>query len=245
MKNPAPLWKIGELAAKTGLTVRTLHHYEEIGLLSPSHRTESNHRLYDAADIARLQQIVSLKNLGFSLEQIKDSLGKPGFDLAAVLQMHLGKMREQMKKMQALTERLDGLVRFSQSGAPAAGDLLKAMALMRDVETQWTDEELETIRAQGRKIGREGMVSAEQEWPALMAQVQAHLESNTDVTDPDVQRIAKRWKELVAAFTGGNPQIAAKLRKMYEEKPKKMQQFGGPSAEMRAYVQRAIDALHD
>ena len=65
------LWKVGELAERTGLTVRTLHHYDAIGLLSPSGRTGSNHgsghRLYTAADVARLQQILSLKMLGFSI----------------------------------------------------------------------------------------------------------------------------------------------------------------------------------
>ena len=66
-------WKVGELAARTGLTVRTLHHYDAIGLLCPSDRTgsahNSGHRLYTAADVARLHQLVCLKQLGFSLEQ--------------------------------------------------------------------------------------------------------------------------------------------------------------------------------
>ena len=60
--------KIGELASRTGLTVRTLHHYDEIGLLKPSHRTDSGHRLYTVRDLGRLQQIVSLRQLGFSLD---------------------------------------------------------------------------------------------------------------------------------------------------------------------------------
>ena len=56
--------KVGELARRTGLTVRTLHHYDEIGLLRPSLHTESGHRLYTAADVGRLQQVVSLRQLG-------------------------------------------------------------------------------------------------------------------------------------------------------------------------------------
>src|SRR6201988_5498959 len=75
----APAWriamvfealKVGELAKRTGLTVRTLHHYDEIGLLKPSLHTEAGHRLYTAADVARLQQVLSLRQLGFSLEQV-------------------------------------------------------------------------------------------------------------------------------------------------------------------------------
>src|SRR6478752_6178684 len=77
-------WKVGELAERTGLTVRTLHHYDAMGLLSPSGRTDSahgaGHRLYNAADLAKLQQITSLKLLGFSLDQIRDYLARSDYD---------------------------------------------------------------------------------------------------------------------------------------------------------------------
>lgn len=66
-------WKVGDLAGRTGLSVRTLHHYDEIGLLSPSGRTGSGHRLYSAEDVLRLQRIRSLRALGFSLEEIRES----------------------------------------------------------------------------------------------------------------------------------------------------------------------------
>ena len=71
--------KVGELAKRTGLTVRTLHHYDEIGLLRPSLHTESGHRLYTLRDLARLQQIVSLRQLGFSLDQVRECLDRPDF----------------------------------------------------------------------------------------------------------------------------------------------------------------------
>jgi MerR family transcriptional regulator, thiopeptide resistance regulator len=66
--------KIGELAKQTGISIRMLHYYDEIELLSPSQRTESGHRLYAEPDIIRLQQIMSLRQLGFSLEEIRECL---------------------------------------------------------------------------------------------------------------------------------------------------------------------------
>src|SRR5436853_7526704 len=91
------LWKVGELAARTGLTVRTLHHYDQIGLLSPSGRTGSNHgsghRLYTTADLARLQQILSLKMLGFGLEQIREYLSRGDYDPRRVVRLHLESVR--------------------------------------------------------------------------------------------------------------------------------------------------------
>ena len=74
-------WKVGELARRTGLSVRTLHYYDEIGLLSPSQRTDGNHRLYDAVDVVRLQKIKSLRALGFSLREIRESLDRPDYPL--------------------------------------------------------------------------------------------------------------------------------------------------------------------
>ncbi len=84
--------KVGELAKRTGLTVRTLHHYDEIGLLKPSLRTEAGHRLYDADDVARLQKIVLLRQLGFSLEEVQACLDRPGFSPLEVLGLHLTRL---------------------------------------------------------------------------------------------------------------------------------------------------------
>lgn len=65
-------WKVGELSKLTGPTIRTLYHYDEIGLLRPTFRTDTGHRLNAEDDIVKLQQIMSLKELDFSLEEIKE-----------------------------------------------------------------------------------------------------------------------------------------------------------------------------
>jgi DNA-binding transcriptional MerR regulator len=100
-------WKVGELARLTGVSVRTLHHYHEIGLLCPSERSEKGYRLYSASDIARLQQIKSLRHMGFSLEDVKTCLGRAGFPLEHVLDMHLERVKEQIALQQQLRERLE------------------------------------------------------------------------------------------------------------------------------------------
>jgi DNA-binding transcriptional MerR regulator len=68
--NEHTTWKIGELARATGLTVRTLHHYDEIGLLAPGRRTYGGHRLYTADDVRRLYRVVALRALGLSLDEV-------------------------------------------------------------------------------------------------------------------------------------------------------------------------------
>src|SRR2546430_1852936 len=99
--------KVGELARRTGLTIRALHHYDEIGLLNPSLHTASGHRLYTADDVARLQQVVSLRQLGFSLEEIRDCLNRPDFSPLEVIGLHCARLREQIELHRKLCERLE------------------------------------------------------------------------------------------------------------------------------------------
>src|SRR3954469_1547237 len=101
--------KVGELARRTGLTTRTLHHYDEIGLLRPSLHTESGHRLYTAGDIARLQQVLSLRQLGFSLEEIAGCLDRPGFSPMEVIRLHVARLRDQIALQRRLCERLEAV----------------------------------------------------------------------------------------------------------------------------------------
>jgi DNA-binding transcriptional MerR regulator/uncharacterized glyoxalase superfamily protein PhnB len=82
-------WKVGDLARITGLTVRALHHYDHIGLLSPSLRTAAGHRLYTADDVARLYRVCLLRRLGFPLEQITTVLEDPEWQLGTAVQRHL------------------------------------------------------------------------------------------------------------------------------------------------------------
>src|SRR5260370_29135403 len=98
--------KGGELARRTGLPVRTLHHYDDIGLLKPSLHTDSGHRLYTGSDVARLQQVLSLRQLGFSLDQVRECLDRPDYSPLEVISLHVGRLREQVGMQQKLRERL-------------------------------------------------------------------------------------------------------------------------------------------
>ena len=103
--------KVGELAKQTGLSIRTLHYYDEIGLLRPSLHTASGHRLYNPADVSRLQQVVCLRQLGLSLEEIAACLERPEMALPQVIQMSLSRLREQIAMEQRIVQRLETLAR--------------------------------------------------------------------------------------------------------------------------------------
>jgi DNA-binding transcriptional MerR regulator len=109
------IMKIGELAKQTGISIRTLHYYDEIGLLSPSHRTEVGHRLYIDQDIIRLQQIMSLRQLDFSLQEIRECLENPAFSLQKVIDLHRTRLQEKMALLHTLLSRLDSIVKGFQT----------------------------------------------------------------------------------------------------------------------------------
>ena len=151
--------KVGELARRTGLTIRTLHHYDEIGLVKPSHHTESGHRLYAAGDVARLQQVISLRQLGFTLEEVRDCLDKPGLSPLEVLGLHATRLRDQIELQRRLCDRLDALAIRLQSagevGEVSADEFLRAIEEMTMIEKLYTPEQMKQFAEAGRRVGPE------------------------------------------------------------------------------------------
>lgn len=101
--------KIGELAQRTGLTTRTLRHYDELGLLTPGERTEADYRLYSEGDLYRLLHIQGLKSLGLSLEEIRQALDHPEFQPQEVIERHIALIEERQAEYTRLLARLRNL----------------------------------------------------------------------------------------------------------------------------------------
>jgi DNA-binding transcriptional MerR regulator len=221
MPRTEQVWKVGELAARTGLTVRTLHHYDAIGLLRPTGRTGSNHgsghRLYTAADVARLQQILSLRALGFGLDAIRDQLAGTGHDPRRVVREHLAQARAKAAEYARLADRLAALAdALDRAEAVTPDDFLNTIAEMTMIERYYTPEQMEQIKARGEAVGPERIQEVQAEWPRLMAEVQAEMDAGLPPTDPKAQALARRWFGLVAEFTGGDPGIFRSLKTMYQ-----------------------------
>lgn len=124
-------WKVGDLSKITGLTVRTLRFYDQIGLFPPSGQTESGHRLYDESDLSRLQQIMSLRELGLSLDEIKSALIGGQFSPLEIVDLQMARIKEKIQLQQNLYEQLQHVSMLMQGQAPLAVEdftqLLQAM----------------------------------------------------------------------------------------------------------------------
>lgn len=129
-------FKVGELATATGLTVRTLHHYDAIGLLTPSERTAAGYRLYGADDVERLYRICLLRRLGLSLTEIATALDEPEWSLRPALERHQAELDRRITLGHRLQRRLSGMTAaLERDDTPSAEDLLGTLEEMTMLET--------------------------------------------------------------------------------------------------------------
>ncbi|SCG40989.1 DNA-binding transcriptional regulator, MerR family [Micromonospora siamensis] len=237
-------WPIGELCRHTGLTVRTLHHWDHVGLLRPSARTSAGHRRYDERDVERLYRIVALRELGLPLETITEVLDGGGADLAELLSDQLAHVQRQLTALAGLRDRLAALLPVARTATPV--DLLAVIQEVTRVDdtirNYFTEEQLTELARRREQLGEEAVRSVQDEWPELIAKVRAEHEAGTDPTDPRVRALARRWMELLAAFHGGDAGLRDSLYRMQAENSAEIsQRYGGPSPELIAYV-KAADA---
>ncbi len=150
-------WKIGELARVTGLTVRALHHYDELGLLEPSERTGAGHRLYRGAEVGRLYRIVALRRLGLGLDEIGSVLGEGPSDLSALVREHVGRLKHEVDQRERLRRRLLRILdALEHSSEPSVDQLIEAMEAMTMIEKHYTPDQLSQLEARRRDLGEEG-----------------------------------------------------------------------------------------
>src|SRR5215207_8564933 len=115
---------VGALAKASGLTVRTLHHWDAIGLLSPASRGQNGYRRYGEGEVTRLYRILALRRLGLSLDEVAAALEREGPELEAAVRAHLARVEEQLASRTALRDRLVRVLDAIGSGAPPSADQL-------------------------------------------------------------------------------------------------------------------------
>src|SRR4051794_21733202 len=236
-------YTVGALAEASGLTVRTLHHWDEIGLLRPAGRSGAGHRRYSDADVRRLYRIVALRGLGLSLQDIGGALDDQGPDLRAAVSSHLARVEEQLAQAGDLRRRLRSILdAFDHFGEPSTDQIIDAIERMTMSEQYYTPEQLEQLEARRAALGEEGMAKAQRDWADLIAEMDAERVAGTDPADPRVQALADRWQALISAFTGGDAGITASLKRMYEHEGAPKASRGAMSPELSGYVQRGMAA---
>jgi DNA-binding transcriptional MerR regulator len=229
--------KVGELAALANLTVRTLHHYDSIGLLQPSARSDAGYRLYDRNDVARLQQIQALRSFGMGLADIGLYLDSPAGSPLALVDRQLAALDMQIRDAARMREQL--LRVRGQLASGAAPDLStwlttleQTMEIMSVYEKYFTPEELEK-----RPILRDDAVKAQ--WRELVEQASGLIQSQVPPEAEAAKVFALRWLQAFERETGGDPDLAARLNIMAQRE----QEAVGLPAPVMDYVMQAVAEL--
>ena len=211
----APGLRVGELAARAGVSVRALHHYEAAGLLHPR-RTGAGHRRYGPADAERLFHVTALRALGLGLDAIREVLDAPDADPVALVARQREALAAEARRLDALADRLGDLGRLLQqratAGAPIPPDtFLTLTTAMSAFDRHYTPGQLQQLADRREALGEDAIRAVEAEWPRLFEAVGREMDAGTDPAAPTARALIDRWDELVAMFTGGDPGIRQSL----------------------------------
>lgn len=247
-------YSIDRLARLSGVTSRTLRHYDQIGLLKPSRKNPAGYRIYGPAELDRLQQILFYRELGLELKAIQALLDQPGFDKNAALHQHLRRLLEEEQRIHCLVETLQKTIRHIEEGEPMT-DKEKFQGF-KEKQLQENEEKYgEEIRA---KYGAEAVEASNQKFlrmteaqyndlEALAAQILRGLESAVrEGSDPasevgaDLARKHRAW--LSAYLPAYSREAHLGLCRMYLEDERFTAYYDANQPGCAAFLQRAVMA---
>jgi len=248
MKKDEKFWQTREFAKLAGLTVRALHHYDRIGLLKPSRRDHNGFRLYSEADFAKLEQIQTLKFIGFPLKQIKAILKDENLCLDETLRLQRTVIEAQRYRLGLALEAIRRAEEaYSRTGATDfdAFDQINEVINMEQ-NAEWTkkyysDEGRAKIEDRKKLWSPELQERVSRDWADLVADIEKAMAGGVQPPDDRAQELAARWRYLVGQFTAGNPAIEKGLNKMYADQKNWQTEWKKPfSDEVQAWILEAM-----
>lgn len=189
-------YSVGQVAAFAGVTVRTLHHYDEIGLLSPSERTAAGYRRYSEPDLDRLQQVLFYRELGFPLEEITTILDDPGVDAAT----HLRRQHELLRRRIA---RLEALVVSVETAMEAA-----RMGVSLTPEERY--EVFGEFRPEDHAAEAESRWGGSPAWAESRRRTSSYTKADWEAIKAEAGELVEAWRSLFArGVAAGSPEVTA------------------------------------
>lgn len=233
------LLKVGQLAKQICLSVRTLHHYDEIGLLSPSVRTSAGHRLYNTKDIALLHRIQALKQLGLPLQKVAEIMQENSQPLPDIIARQIENLDREMEQAAQLKAKLLKLQKsLHASDEPDMASWLDTLALMNVYEKYLTEDEIEELNNHALAAKHE----IEHEWPEMVKKLQVMMDQKISPSDKKAQAFVIQWTEMLERLVGYNPHLLLKVHSMSDEIEMQLQR--GISIEMKEYLGDVMGQIH-
>ncbi|MCM3127999.1 MULTISPECIES: MerR family transcriptional regulator [unclassified Paenibacillus] len=221
------LYKVKEVAKFTGVTIRTLHHYDEIGLVKPDEVTESGHRLYSDDNLKRLQQVLFFREIGFTLQEIGPILDRPDFDRRGALAAHKELLMEQKRRLEELIDTVDRTLQEENGGVPMSKEEMFNGFDMKSIEEHKAKYSQEAKEKYGEEIvtqtERKTDAYTEQDWARIHArnkEINDKIEGAMDLGPADAQvqeGVAELRQEITNNYYDCTPEIFRGLADLYVE----------------------------
>jgi DNA-binding transcriptional MerR regulator len=241
-------YRVGEVATLTRVSIRTLHHYDRIGLLRPAAHSAGGYRLYGEADLLRLQQILTLRYLGFPLKRIGELLDRPDFDLVASLRVQRQVLRERIAELERIALAVGDLVERRVETGEWSWELVIGASeavgagLMRGEETMmahYTPEQMRQFEEVSKGISPEEMAAIQDGWTALLAEIRASYD--LDPASAEAQALGARAEALKERTLRGYanfPDLKLAIRDNYQRGA-----FEGDERALQAADQAFLDRV--
>lgn len=243
------MYTVKALADLAGVTRRTLHHYDRIGLLQPAEVGENGYRYYDEDAVYRLQQILFYRELDLKLEQIKQILDDPAFDRVSALQQHRMALAERARRQKTLTRTIDrtilhlvGEVRMSEKKAFEGFNDEKQKAYEAEATELWGDSVKQSMKL-WNSYSDEEKEAVMQEGSRIYQDLAASMEKGPK--HPDVQAILVRWHQHLHYFYEPSIEVLAGLGDMYHDHPDFNANFTAIDPDLPAFLKEAIAVYVD
>ena len=235
-------WTVGDLAEMAGVTVRTLHHYDRIGLLHPMAWTASGYRLYEAPQLDRLHLIRLYASAGVPLPEIRRILDDPGFDRITALKHHRQRLAEQQRQTRALITNLDRLIRGETVSTDSMFDGTQPKEWEEEAKERWGQTDSWKIsKRRTKKYTPADWKRIRGEQEDIEATLAALMAAGTPADGPEAMDAAEqarlhtdRW------FYPCSHTAHAGLGKMYTDDPRFAAHYDKRSAGLSVYVRDAI-----
>lgn len=200
------MYKVKEVAELTGVTVRTLHHYDRIGLLKPEAVSAAGYRFYSEENLERLQQIIVFREMDFSLQEIKEIIERPEFNRKENLKKHKELLLAKKKRLEKMIETIERTIDSIEGGYRMAGkDMFKGFSMKEIEEHQkkYSEEAKE-------KYGKEMVENVEKKVAGYSTEDWSGIQSKTDEIykrlvagmdkgpeAPEVQQAIADWRQFI------------------------------------------------
>ncbi len=246
---PTNLRRAKQFAQEAGVTVRTLHVYDRLGLLRPAARSASGYRLYGEAELERLEQILALRFVGFRLEHIKELLQGPKWPLVAALRMQREIIAQQQRKLDAAAQAIER-AESALDGAESADrwqillNIIEAFKMENEwswTENYYNEEAREKLAQYRNDTPKEVVEEGERDWAALIAEVEEAASRDEDPATEAAGQLANRWCALVRRFTRGDADVQQGLNRLWSDPTHWPKNFKKPWSDAAdAWIKRAM-----